>query len=127
MDGVARIHREPPQFDFTARNRADDRPPLVAAVTAREQMIFSSERDGTNRPFDGIGVEFDAAVIEDARQAFSSRERVANGSASVLRPDIWESCASSHSRKASIVGLEKDRRSARRCADDSPRTRASIA
>ena len=92
--------------------RADDRPPFATTVAACEQLIFSSKPDGTDRAFDGIGVEFNTAVMEEARQALPSRKRVANGFSEVLRPDIWESCASSHFRKASITGLEKDRLSA---------------
>jgi hypothetical protein len=59
--------------------RADDRPPLAATVAAREQMIFSSERDWMDCTLDRMGVEFDANVIEKARQNFPARERVANG------------------------------------------------
>lgn len=46
--------------------RADYRPPVAAAIATGEQMIFSAKCDGTNRTFDGIGVELNAAVIEDA-------------------------------------------------------------
>ena len=47
----------------------DGGPMFGAAVRTCEQRIFPVECDGADRPFDGIVVEFDAAVVGEARQA----------------------------------------------------------
>jgi hypothetical protein len=47
-------------------------PMLGAAIRASEQRIFPIERDGADRSFDGIVVDLDVAVIDEARQAFPS-------------------------------------------------------
>ena len=44
-----------------------------AAVRTSEQGIFPVERDGANGAFDGVVVEFDAAIADKARQAFPAR------------------------------------------------------
>ena len=41
---------------------------LGAAVRTREQRILSVERDRADRSFNGVVVELDTAVIEEARQ-----------------------------------------------------------
>jgi len=52
----------------------DGGPMLGAAVRASEQRIFPVERDGADGAFDGIVVEFDAAVVDEAGQP-SQRDR----------------------------------------------------
>jgi len=52
---------------------------LGAAVRPREQRILSVERDRADGSFDGVVVEFDAAVVDEARQAFPARQGVADG------------------------------------------------
>jgi hypothetical protein len=54
--------------------RRDDGPMFGAAIGACEQRIFPVERDGTDGAFDGVVVEFDATVVDEARQALQ-RER----------------------------------------------------
>lgn len=49
--------------------RSDDGPVLGAAVRAREEGVLSVERDRADRPLDGIGVELDAAVVDEARES----------------------------------------------------------
>src|SRR5260221_10843719 len=56
--------------------RTDDCPTNPAAITTCEQMILSSESHRTNRALDRVGVEFDAAIMQEARQTFPARERV---------------------------------------------------
>ncbi len=51
---------------------------LAAAVGAGEEMIFAPERDRPDCAFDDIGVDLDAAVVEEASKAVSARERVAD-------------------------------------------------
>ena len=50
-----------------------------ALVGAREQCIFPVECDGADGAFDGVVVELDAAVIDEARQALPARQGVADG------------------------------------------------
>jgi|HubBroStandDraft_2_1064218.scaffolds.fasta_scaffold610789_1 hypothetical protein len=40
-----------------------------AAVGTCEQGVFAIERDGTDGSFDGVVIEFDAAVVDEAGQA----------------------------------------------------------
>src|SRR6266853_2374480 len=46
--------------------RSNAGPVLRALIVAREQRIFSIESNGTHASFDDVGIEFDAAVIEEA-------------------------------------------------------------
>jgi hypothetical protein len=50
--------------------RGDGGPVLGASVRTREQRILSVERDRADGAFDGVVVELDAAVIDEARQPF---------------------------------------------------------
>jgi hypothetical protein len=43
---------------------------LAGTIRACEQRIFPFERDGTDRTFDDVVVEFDTAIIDKARQTF---------------------------------------------------------
>src|SRR5437879_13350933 len=52
---------------------------LGAAVRTCEQCIFPVERDGTDGALDGVVVEFDAAVVDEARQTFPARQGVTDG------------------------------------------------
>ena len=55
--------------------RADCRPACAAAVTAGEQVVLAAERDRADRALDGIGVEFDAAVMRKRADLPSARAR----------------------------------------------------
>lgn len=46
--------------------RSDDGPVLGAAVRAREEGVLPVEGDRADRPLDGIGVDLNAAVVEEA-------------------------------------------------------------
>ena len=48
---------------------ADGCPTVGAAVGSGEQMVFAAERDGANGTFDGIGIKFDASIIEEAAKS----------------------------------------------------------
>jgi hypothetical protein len=48
--------------------RADRCPTSAAAVGASEQMILAPEGDRTDRALDGVRVELDAAILEEASQ-----------------------------------------------------------
>src|SRR6266852_1844435 len=56
--------------------RTNDCPTNPAAITTCEQMILSSESHRANRALDRVCVEFDAAIMEKARQTFPARARV---------------------------------------------------
>ena len=62
----------------------DGGPVLGAAIRACEQSIFPVERDGADGAFDGVVVELDAAIIDEARQAFPARQSVADGFGELL-------------------------------------------
>src|SRR5262245_47495913 len=46
---------------------------------AGEERVFAIEHDGTDASFDDVGVEFDAAIIEEPRQPFPMMQCVADG------------------------------------------------
>ena len=52
---------------------------LGAAVRTCEQCIFPVERDGADGALDGVVVEFDEAIVDEARQAFPARQGVTDG------------------------------------------------
>src|SRR5258706_74078 len=52
---------------------------LGAAIRTCEQCIFPVERDGADGALDGVVVEFDAAIVDEARQAFPARQGVTDG------------------------------------------------
>lgn len=56
------------QSAYRFRLRSDDGPVLGAAVGAREQCILPVERNRADRALDGVVVELDAALIDEARQ-----------------------------------------------------------
>ena len=58
--------------------RGNDCPLLAATVGAGEEMIFAPERDRTDRALNYIGVDLDAAVVEEAGKTFPARECVAD-------------------------------------------------
>lgn len=58
----------------------DGRPMLGAAIKTSEQCILPIERNWADGSFDDVVVEFDAAVVDEARQALPARQGVANGS-----------------------------------------------
>src|SRR5690242_2061720 len=49
------------------------------AVGSGKQCVFATELDASDRSFDRVVVEFDSAVIDEARQALPARERVTDG------------------------------------------------
>lgn len=48
---------------------------LSPAVGACEERILAVERDRTDGPLDGVGVDLDAAVVEEAREGWAERKR----------------------------------------------------
>ena len=58
--------------------RGDCRPVLSTAVGAGEERVFPIEGDWSDRAFDHVGVDLDAAVVEEAAKSSPTRERVAD-------------------------------------------------
>src|ERR1700704_2263709 len=49
--------------------RGNDRPVLAAAVGTGEEMVFAPECNGADGALDHIGVDLDAAVVEESNKA----------------------------------------------------------
>ena len=54
--------------------RGEDRPVLGAAVGAGEESVLAVEGEGPDGALDGVGVDLDAAVVEEAVRP-SQRDR----------------------------------------------------
>src|SRR6266581_4121710 len=52
---------------------------MAAAIAAGEEMIFAAERNRPDCAFNRVGIEFDAAIMQEARQNPPS-ERARSGS-----------------------------------------------
>src|SRR5258708_6100843 len=68
--------------------RAQRRPSGSALVRTREEMVFSSESNGTDRAFDRIGIELDATILQKSRETVPARQRISDR--------IGESAAARH-------------------------------
>ena len=70
--------------------------------------------NGTDRPFDGVGIQFDAAIGEEQDQAIpifgNVFQGLAVGDLAVTRARFWASQIS----KAAMMGFERSCRAARR-------------
>ena len=58
--------------------RADRCPSVGTAVGSGKQVILAAERDGTDCALDDVGVEFDAAIIEEAAENLPAAQGVAD-------------------------------------------------
>jgi hypothetical protein len=69
----------------------DGRPARGTSVGSGEQVVLAAQRDGAHGSFDGVGVEFDAAVIEEAAKGIPAGQGVADGiSQAAARRDLGE-------------------------------------
>ena len=57
--------------------RGDDCPVVAALVGAREQGILAVEGQRSDRPLNGVGIELDAAIVEEDAEPVPAAERVA--------------------------------------------------
>jgi hypothetical protein len=57
---------------------SNDRPMFAAAVGAGEQRILSVQRDGPNAARNYVGIDLDAAVVEDSSKPIPARQRIAD-------------------------------------------------
>jgi hypothetical protein len=60
-------------FDSTPQSLRDDRLVLAAAVGGSEPPIFAIEGDRTDCPFDCVGVDLNAAVVEEGSDLPSAK------------------------------------------------------
>lgn len=104
---------------------ANDRPAAAATIAAGKQVVLATECNGTDGPLDRVRVELDTTIGEEAGQSGPTRQRIA--SASVLRPEMCWSCASSQAWKAATKGVDRRSRAASLRAGGCPRTSASTA
>jgi hypothetical protein len=51
---------------------------MAAPIAAGEEMILATECNTPDRAFNRVGVEFDTAIVQEARQTLPARERVAD-------------------------------------------------
>ena len=58
--------------------RGDRRPVFATAVGAGEERVLSIEGDGADTAFHDVGVDLDAAIVEEAGEPGPARERVAD-------------------------------------------------
>jgi len=80
---------------------------LGPVVRAREEMILRPERDRAHGEFDGVGVDVDTAIVDEADEPLPSRQGVANGDGSVDLPETVARFFSSHGFIASTIGSEE--------------------
>ncbi len=59
--------------------RGDHRPVVAAFVGACEKRILAIESQRPDRPLDGVGVQLDAAIIQEQRQSGPAGQGVADG------------------------------------------------
>ena len=55
-----------------------DCPMFGAAVGAGEEMIFAPECNGTDDALDGVGIDFDTAIVEEMGEPVPARERISD-------------------------------------------------
>ena len=65
------------------------------AVGSAEEVFLAPESNGTDGALDGIGVDFDAAIIEEAGEPIPAREYISDCFAIVDFPETVASFASS--------------------------------
>ena len=71
----------------------DDGPVVAALVGAGEERVLAIESERADRSFDGVGVEIDATIFEEADQAVPATERTRMASPSLLLRLTWRSRA----------------------------------
>ena len=65
--------------EFAVRDQSgDDGPVVSSAIGTGEERVLAVERNGSDRTFDGVGVDLDPTVIEEPGEAFPARECVAD-------------------------------------------------
>jgi hypothetical protein len=88
-------------IEFCSGDEGTDRRPAGrAAVGSCEEVVLASERDRADGAFDGVGVEFDAAVIEEATKVAPAGQGIADGiGQAAARRDIRLAGCWAHARR----------------------------
>lgn len=58
--------------------RGDHRPVLRACVVTCEESVLAVECDGADGAFDGVAVDFDAAILEETGQSMSAPSAISS-------------------------------------------------
>ena len=58
--------------------RGDDRPVFTATIRTSKQGVLSVQCDRADGALDDVGVDLNASIIEEAREAFPARECIAD-------------------------------------------------
>jgi len=51
-------------------------PSMSTTIAAGEEMILATKCNGSNCAFNRVGIELDAAIMQEARQPFPARQRI---------------------------------------------------
>ena len=87
---------------------SDDRPALRAAVGAGEQVVLAAEGDRPDGAFDGVGVELDAAVTEEAAESLPAAQGIGSHRRACRGAGFEQTAASSQAFIAVTRGNDLD-------------------
>jgi len=76
----------------------------AAAVGTGEECILAIDGNGSDRPFDDVGIDLDTAVVEEAGEPFPLREGVADRLGKLCLLLISPSFSRSHGSSAAMIG-----------------------
>jgi hypothetical protein len=104
--------------------RSDCRPVHGAAVRAGEERVLPIQRDRANAALDDIGVDVDAAIVDEAGKALPAGERIADrlGEFALLADEIEP--AAQPDLESSMIGRLLSRRTM--CRSSALRSRMSL-
>ena len=105
-------------------HRGDDRPVGAALVATGEERTLALECDRVDGALDGVAVDFNATVVEDAEQPFPVTRSIPHGLSE--RPETDANCLSSQALSSLTSGLVRACRCDRRWPSDWARISASI-
>src|SRR5258708_17971522 len=71
--------------------RTQRRPARSTTIRSGEQMIFTTQCNGPDRALNRIGVELDATIVQESREAVPARQRIADriGERAAPTPPAW--------------------------------------
>ena len=94
---------------------------FAALIRTGEEVILASESDGTQSPFGGVVVNFQATIFRVTRQRFPASQRILHGCRRVRFCDSLVKQPSSHSCNDSSRGRARVCRISRRSSGEQPR------
>jgi len=90
--------------------RGQNCPMFGTAIGAGEEMVFAPERNGADGALDGVGIDLDAAIIEEAGEPVPARECISDSFRIIDFPETAASCDSNQGFSASTSGLLRENR-----------------